>query len=186
MRIKKQPLAAMRVLSTPLAYRVVATIGMRGPQTTCQLARLLGKVPISSLYRQLALLRGAGLLRVASERRARGAVERTYALASRQAAAFKASDLARVPTSQLRATLQNFIGMMTADLSAYVENRAFVRSRLLVGAALHICKLRDDEYVEAVRAIHAAIRRSKAKSRGGPSAKRRYFYLVTLPDMVGP
>src|SRR5579859_5860296 len=109
MRTKAAAPAAIRVMSNPTAFRLLAVIGTRGPQTTGEIARVLADVPTSSLYRQLSRLRKAGVLRVAAERQARGAVERTYALSSRDAATLQAADLDKIPVAQLRATLRNFI-----------------------------------------------------------------------------
>jgi DNA-binding transcriptional ArsR family regulator len=186
MRTKRRGIEAIRALGHPVAYRVLAAIGMYGPQTTSSLGDQLADVPASSLYRHLARLREVGVLRVASERQTRGAVERTYALASTGSAAFGASDVAAVPVPELRKALRNFIATMAADLVAFVESRAFARNRLRVSAALRICTLTDEEYLKTARALNAVIVRAKARSPGGPGAKRRYFYVVTLPDMVRP
>jgi DNA-binding transcriptional ArsR family regulator len=181
-RIKKRSPDAIRVLSNPIAYRILAAVGMRGPQTTADVARALPDVPPSSLYRQLTRLRTAGLLQVSGERQARGAVERTYALPSRDAAAFAPKDLAAAPIAQLRATLRNFVATMAANVSAYIESKTFARNRLRMMAGLIVAKLTDDDYVELMREVNGAIARLRTSSRGRPSAKRRYFYIVALPE----
>jgi DNA-binding transcriptional ArsR family regulator len=186
MRTKRGILAAIHVLANPIAYRILAAIGMRGPQTTGALAGVLVDVPVSSLYRQLTRLRDAGILRVTSERQARGAVERTYALASRDSAAFAAADFAKLPVSQVRAALRNFIATMVADVSAYVDSRAFARDRSRLNAALAVLKLTDDEYTQAMKDVQATLTRVKAQSTQSPQASQRYFYLVALPELATP
>ena len=175
-------LAAIRVMSNPVAFRLLAMIGMRGPQTTGEIARVIGDVPLSSLYRQLSRLREAGVLRVTSERQARGSVERTYALSSRESGAFRPTDIADLPISQLRAALRNFIATVVADTSAYVESPAFARTRSLMRAGLVICKLTDEEYLNVTQDVSAAILSLKDRSKTPPSAKRRYFYLFAVPE----
>jgi hypothetical protein len=171
-------------MSNPTAFRLLAAIGKRGPQTTAEIARELGDVPTSSLYRQLSRLRHAGVLRVTGERRARGAVERTYALSSREAGALQPADLVSLPVAQLRATLRNFIATMVADTSAYVDGPAFSRTRSLMRAGLAICKLTDKEYLKVLHGVGAAITRYKGRSKTPRSAKRRYFYIFALPEMA--
>jgi DNA-binding transcriptional ArsR family regulator len=179
----KEATEAIRVMANPIAYRLLATIGMRGPQTTAELARVHDDVPTSSLYRQLARLRNAGLLRVVAERQARGAVERTYAVASRGAATFDPKQFAKLPVAQLRATLRNFLATMVADVSTYVEGRAFARDPSQTRAALAICKLTDDEYATVLRDVNAALTRFSDR-KPPASAKRRYVYLIALPEAV--
>ena len=157
---------------------------MRGPQTTGELAAVLGDVPTSSLYRQLARLRDAGILRVSAERQARGAVERTYELASRQAGALTAAEVAAAPVSQLRAALRNFMAAMFADTSAYLGSRAFGRRRQRMGASLAVVDLSDDAYAGIQRELHATIARASERSAGAATAKKRYVYLVTLPELA--
>ena len=169
-------------MSNPIAYRILASIGRRGPQTTSEIARALDDVPTSSLYRQLTRLRNAGVLRVAGERQARGAVERTYALSARDSAAFSPEQLAGIPTATLRATLRNFVATMVANVSAYIEGRAFARNPLQMSAGLVIRKLTDDEYLNVMRDVSAALSRFKDLPAERPGAKRRYFYFVTVPE----
>lgn len=171
-------------MSNPVAFRLLAVIGMRGPQTTGEISRVLTDVPTSSLYRQLSRLRNAGVLRVAAERRARGAVERTYALSSREAGALQPTDLANLPISQLRSTFRNFLATLVADVSAYVESPAFSRNRSLMRAGLAVCKLTDEEYMKVTHDVGAAITLHKGRTEVPPSARRRHFYVFALPEPV--
>jgi DNA-binding transcriptional ArsR family regulator len=182
-RTKDHGRAAIRVLSNPVAYRVLASIGMRGPQTTTELASSLDDVPPSSLYRQLARLRNAGVLRVAGERQARGAIERTYALASQDSGALAPADLAALPLARVRAAIRNFLATMLVDASAFIESRAFARNRTALKAALLVSKLTDEEYARVVRDFVATIKTAQERSASDPGAKRRYFYLVALPEL---
>ena len=156
---------------------------MRGPQTTAELASVLSDVPTSSLYRQLSRLRDAGILRVAAERQARGAVERTYALASREAGTLTAAQVAAAPVAQLRAALRNFMAAMFADTSAFIESRKFGRRGFPGGASLAVCDLTDEAFAGIQRELHATIARAAKKSAGRATARKRYIYLVSLPEL---
>jgi DNA-binding IclR family transcriptional regulator len=169
-------------MSNPIAFQVLAVIGMRGSQTTSEIARVLADVPASSLYRQLSRLRTAGVLRVTAERRARGAVERTYALSSREAGALQPAELANLPISQLRSAFRNLLATMVADTSGYIESLAFSRNRTLMRAGLVICKLTDEEYLKVMQDVSTAITQYRERSEAPPSARRRHFYVFALPE----
>lgn len=183
MRTKGESSVTIRALSNPVAYQILAAVGMRGPQTTGELARGLD-VPTSSLYRQLSRLRDAGILRVSAERQARGAVERTYMLASREAGALTAAEVAAAPVSQLRAAVRNFMAAMFADTAAFIGSRAFSRGRSRMGASLAICDLTDEAYAGVRREVQATLARLRKESAGGSTARKRYIYLVTLPELA--
>jgi DNA-binding transcriptional ArsR family regulator len=182
-RTKDGGSATIRALSNPVAYQILAAVGMRGPQTTADLARVID-VPTSSLYRQLSRLRNAGILRVSAERQARGAVERTYALASREAGALTAAEVAAAPVSQLRATVRNFMAAMFADASAFIGSRAFARGPSRMSASLAVCDLTDEAYAGVRREVQATLARLSKESAGGAGARKRYIYLVTLPELA--
>lgn len=171
------------MLTNPVAYRIVAALGTRGQQTTEGLAQILPDVPTSTLYRQLARLRAAGVLRVVGERQARGALELTYAVASRDAATIKPELLASAPVSQLRLALRNFVNAMVADVGAFIEARSFARFRNRLHAALYVAQMNDEDYVTAIGEIARAIREAKTRSEstGGPRS-RRSFYLIAIPE----
>src|SRR5215472_14866681 len=68
------------LLLHPVRLRIVqAFLGDRA-LTTAELRSELPDVPAASLYRHIARLVDAGVLAVVSERRVRGALERTYIL----------------------------------------------------------------------------------------------------------
>ncbi|MBV9277261.1 MAG: helix-turn-helix domain-containing protein [Candidatus Eremiobacteraeota bacterium] len=176
---RRSPLA---LLSNPVCYRIVAAVGSRGEQTTESLAASMPDIPASTLYRRLAQLREARILRVVSERPARGAVERTYALAARDAAALRPGESERAPLKRVRATLRNFIAETTADAIAYIENPAFATSRNRFHAALYIAELTDREYLRVLADVSDAIKKARDRSRAGVGVKRHKFYLVARPE----
>src|SRR5262245_53062252 len=78
-------MATADLLLHPVRLRVVqAFLGDRA-LTTTQLQAELPDVPAGSLYRHVAKLVEGGVLDVVSERRVRGAVERTYVLRASRA-----------------------------------------------------------------------------------------------------
>lgn len=68
-------------LTHPIRLRIVMSLVGEGRQlTTAQIAESMPDVAAPSLYRHIATLLDAGIIEVVSERRVRGAVERTLAL----------------------------------------------------------------------------------------------------------
>lgn len=181
MRTKTEATAAVKLLANPVAYRIISTLGRRGSLTTDEIAGALGDVATSSLYRHLARLRDAGLIAVVDERQARGAVERTYALASKQAAHLQAHEIERAPIGELRQAVRNFIGTLTADVLGYVESRSYARNRTQLRSALAVAELSDEEYEKITREMLALISAAKTRSTGS-ATKRRSFYLIALPE----
>jgi hypothetical protein len=94
------------------------------------------------------------------------------------------AQVAAAPASQLRAALRNFMAAMIADTSAYIESPAFRRGPLRMGASLAICTLTDEAYAGIRQQLHAALARAAKKSARGATAKKRYIYLVTLPELA--
>ena len=174
--------AAMHVLSNPVAYRVLAVLGMRGPQTTAELAAALKDVPPSSLYRQLVRLRDLAIVRVIGERQARGAIERTYAVASGDAAHFSPGALARTPTGRLRAALRNFIAAMVTDVSAFVDSRRFGKLVEASRFGLVVSELTDEEYARLLRDIGALLAKRTPSAPRSAGAKKRHLYFIALPE----
>ncbi len=73
-------MAAPHVLTHPIRLRVVLALAGDRELTTAQIAAEMPDVPAATLYRHIAALSDAGVLDVVSERRVRGAVERTFVL----------------------------------------------------------------------------------------------------------
>lgn len=171
----------LRLLSNPQAYEIVSVLGSRGRQTTEELSQALPDVPQSTLYRLLARLRDAGMVAVAEERKVRGTVERTYGIASRDAAALKAQDLGAMPIGQLREAIRNFVASMAADIAAFIESRAFSRARTETRIGLVTADLTDEEYAKVFENMRRAIRDANNGSKEQSGRRRRRFYIVALP-----
>ncbi len=102
------------LLLHPIRWRVIQAL-MGRELTTSDLKERLADVAVTTLYRQVAILADAGLLRVVAERQVRGAVERTYALDTEQPYVGKAGDLSR---DELRSAFAGFSAGLVADSSA--------------------------------------------------------------------
>lgn len=108
------------LLLHPVRLRIVqAFLGGR-QLTTSQLAAALDDVPPASLYRHVAKLAQADILKVVAERQAHGATERTYALQTR-ATMIDPDELADMTSEDHRRGFLAFMAGMLSDFDAYAS-----------------------------------------------------------------
>ncbi|MFM2438764.1 MAG: hypothetical protein RLZ55_1589 [Actinomycetota bacterium] len=106
-------MATLGVLSHPVRLRIVLALVGDRHATTADLAAEMPDVTTATLYRHVAALVEAGVIEVVSERRVRGAVERTFAL--RQGSAVVDSMAAAEMTPEDKASA---FGVFAASLIA--------------------------------------------------------------------
>lgn len=125
------------VVAHPVRLRILQAVGGRD-QTTAHLQELLPDVSQATLYRHIAVLVDAGVLAVASERRVRGAVERTYTLGDRMAHVDQA-ELATLSDEQIRAAFLAFVGEVLRSFESSLSLGEVTRSHLGFGTgALYV------------------------------------------------
>ncbi|HLH14098.1 MAG TPA: helix-turn-helix domain-containing protein [Solirubrobacteraceae bacterium] len=167
------------ILLHPVRLRIwQAFLGDRA-LTTGELRAELPDVPPASLYRHVGLLVRAGVLAIASERRVRGAVERTYVL---RAAASTITDreLARMSVEEHRAAFTAYLAGLLGDFDRYLANGDVDLRRDGVGYRVAGMWLDDREFDELVRELVAVLqpRLANAPRRG---RTRRILGTVMLP-----
>ena len=108
------------ILLHPIRLRVVLAVADE-EMTTSQIGERLPDIPPATLYRHVGVLADAGLLEVASERRSRGGVERTYRLAL-GAANIGSEEAASMTSDQHMAGFLAFIGAVVGDVARYLAD----------------------------------------------------------------
>jgi hypothetical protein len=108
------------LLLHPIRLRVLRSFLGDRALTTTELRQELADVPVASLYRHVARLVEGGVLAVVSERRVRGAVERTYVLRT-SAATVNLKDVADMTPDQHRQAFLAFIAGLVGDFDRYLE-----------------------------------------------------------------
>ncbi|WP_090596913.1 helix-turn-helix domain-containing protein [Auraticoccus monumenti] len=172
-------MASSEVLLHPVRMRIVrAFLGDRA-LTTTQLAAELDDVPAGSLYRHVALLADAGVLRVAAERRIRGSVERTYTLAH-AAASLGAAELAAMTPEQHSQAFLAFVAGLIADFDRYLAAGTPDIVRDGVGYSMNAVWLTDTEFLEFTRDL-ATVFQSRLANAPGEGRRRRVVANVILP-----
>ncbi len=108
------------ILLHPVRLRVVLAFGSE-QLTTAQLAERLPDVAHATLYRQVSTLADAGMLVVVAERRVRGGIERTYALAEGAARLGPEDAVEMTPDALFRGFLV-FAGTLVDSVGRYLDH----------------------------------------------------------------
>ena len=167
------------LLLHPVRLRIVqAFLGDRA-LTTAELRSELPDVPPASLYRHIARLVDAGVLAVVSERRVRGALERTYIL--RVAAAhIGVGELERMSVDDHRQAFIAFVAGLLGDFDRYLARGDIDPLRDGVSYNLAAMWLSDAELTELLRDI-SRIFEPRLANPPKPGRKRRILGSVLLP-----
>jgi hypothetical protein len=171
--------ASADLLLHPIRIRIVhAFLGDRA-LTTSQLRSELPDVPAGSLYRHVAKLVGGGVLNVVSERRVRGAVERTYLLRT-SAARLNLDEVAQMTRDELRQTFLAFIAGLIGDFERYLAQGDVDPVR--DGADFRIAGiwLDDAEFIELLQDLMRVLQ-PRVANPPKPGRKRRILTTVLLP-----
>jgi DNA-binding transcriptional ArsR family regulator len=172
------------LLGHPARLRIVHALrGGRG-LTTAQLCDLLPDVSKAMVYRHVEALAAGGVLRVAQERRVRGAVERTYRLDAQQAGIDP--DTARsLSKDDHRRAFSIAMAAMTAEFGAYLDRDSSDPSTDPVGYRQHAVWLDDDELETLLGELRAAI--APRLSNQADAGRKRYLLSpVVFPSEALP
>ena len=167
------------LLLHPVRLRIVqAFLGDRA-LTTTELRAELPDVPAASLYRHVARLVDAGVLGVVSERRVRGALERTYIL--RVAAAnIGVGQFEKMTVDEHRQAFTAFVAGLLGDFDRYLARGDIDPIRDGVSYNLAAMWLDDAELGELRRDITRVFGPWLANAPA-PGRKRRILGSVLLP-----
>jgi hypothetical protein len=153
----------------PVRLRILqAFLGGR-ELTTGQLARELPDVAQAGLYRHIGKLTAGGVLAVVSERQARGAIERTYALRQDNAGLGVDDLVALGPQEQSRA-FATFAAALMAAYDGYLAAGETDLARDGVSYSMNALWLSDQEHLEFLRDIANVV---APRAANGPVAGRR-------------
>lgn len=167
------------LLLHPVRLRILrAFLGDRA-LTTSELRAELPDVPAASLYRHVARLVDGGVLSVVSERRIRGAVERTYVLRA-AAASVSLDELDKMTPDQHRQMFLSYVAGLIGDFDRYLDRGDVDYLRDGVSYRMMGMWLSDTEMTAL---MHELVRVVQPRLANAPAAgrKRRIFGTVFLP-----
>ena len=167
------------LLLHPVRLRIVQTFLGDRALTTQQLLAELPDVPPASLYRHVARLVDAGVLAIVSQRRVRGALERTYVLRV-TAASISIDDLEKMSLDEHRQAFMAFIAGLIADFDRYLARPDIDIVRDGGSYRLAAMWLDDAELAEVSHELNRVLQRhlSNPPSRG---RERRVLATVFIP-----
>jgi hypothetical protein len=172
-------MASADLLLHPVRLRIVqAFLGDR-PLTTTELRSELQEVPTASLYRHVARLVDAGVLAVVSERRVRGALERTYVLRM-TAASIGLDELESMSPEDHRHAFLAFVAALLADFDRYLASGDIDFLRDGVSYSLTGLWLDDAELTDLRRDIFRVFQ-PRLANPPKPGRRRRSLGSVLLP-----
>ena len=148
--------------------------------TTAELAVRMPDVAHATLYRQVATLVQAGLLRVIAERKVRGGVERTYALAA-EAASLGPRDVALMDKDALLRGFVVFAGTLIDALGRYLEDPAAKPGEDPVGYRQAGIWLDDAERAELLARLRSAVA-PYLQNRPTDHRERLLLNTILIPD----
>jgi hypothetical protein len=171
--------ASADLLLHPVRLRIVqAFLGERA-LTTGELRDELPDVPAGSLYRHVARLVDGGVLAVVSERRVRGAVERTYVLRASRAR-IGVDEIAAMSREEHRQAFLAFLAGLIGDFDRYLAREEI--DPLRDGATYNLAGmwLDDAEFAELAREL-AIVLQPRMANDPAPGRTRRILATVLLP-----
>ncbi len=167
------------LLLHPVRLRIVQSFLGDRRLTTTQLREEIDDVPPATLYRHVARLADAGVLEVASERQARGSVERTFQLVP-GSTNIDAADLAAMNPDEHRQAFLIFMSGVIRDFDKYLSAGDPDLAGDLVGyrqAALHLTDRELRTMLDEIRAVLES--RLALKPRKG--TRRRVLSTILIP-----
>jgi DNA-binding transcriptional ArsR family regulator len=165
----------------PVRMRLLAALARR-QLTARQLSELLPDVPQATLYHHLGVLTRAGLLRVVSERRVRGTVEKRYALAD-DTAFLGPSELAKASRDDHLRYFTIFVATLLADFARYLQQDTPIEPVADgVGYRETPFYLSDEEYAQAAAAVSQALL-PYLNNQPAPNRRRRLVTMIVIPDV---
>jgi hypothetical protein len=139
----------------------------------------------ATLYRQVARLVDAGVLAVVSERRVRGATERTYVLRA-SAANISLDEIEAMSANDHRQALMAFVAALLADYDRYLARPNIDLLRDGLTYRLAGLWLDDAEFTDLMREL-ARVLQARAANPPKPGRRRRILGYVLLPgEEAGP
>ena len=175
------PSSRADLLLHPVRLRVVLEAS-GSDVTAADLAARLPDVPQATLYRQIGVLLGAGLLEVVGERRVRGGVERTLRVAA-GAASLGAADAAEMTPDEHRRGFLSFVGAVIGSFDRYLDQEGAAPGVDPMGYRQVAMWLTDEEAAQMAADLTRALEPYREKTPA-PGRRRVLLSTVLVPDAV--
>ncbi len=158
----------------PVRLRIVRAFANGLRLTSQEIAETMPDEPTATLYRHIAKLIDAGVLRVVETRQARGAPERVLALVE-ETVSFEAEARARWKRTDARRYFLAFVATMLDGVERFLASRS--ANVLDLRFRFEIAHLDDAEYARFVAKRDALLEEARAHP---PRAGRRPYFLAVV------
>ena len=165
-------MGTLDLFGNPVRMRIVHALDGGRELTTAQLRARLPDVSQATVYRHVAAMERMGALDVASERKVRGVVERTYRL-RRSAARLTEAELAELTPDDLRRTMDTIASVLVTEFGRALDDMGMPARQGTSMAQLSVW-LTDEEAAELGEVVLGWL----ARHRDNPEQGRQR-YLVT-------
>jgi DNA-binding transcriptional ArsR family regulator len=172
----------LELVAHPVRLRVVHALQGGRMLTTGQLGERIPDVSKATLYRHVDLLAAGGVLEVAEEQRVRGAVERRYRL-RQDRVIIDAEKVASLSLDDHRRAFATAVAVLVAEFNTYLDRDQPEPAADLVGYRQHAVWLSQDELVEMIGQLRAAIAPRLANE---PTPERRQYLLSPILFPIDP
>lgn len=168
----------------PVRLRLINALSGGRELTIAQLGEAVPDVSQATVYRQVGALAEGGLIEVSSERRARGAIERTYRL-NTEHSTISETDAAAAGPEEHRRVFAIAMSTLLAEFTAYLDRDDADPRGDLVGYRQSAIWLTPDELRELIERMRAAIVPTLANA---PEKGRRRYVLspILFPSAESP
>ena len=167
------------LLLHPVRLRLLLAFANDRRLTPKQAAGALRDVPQATVYRQIERLHQGKVLEVVGERRVRGALERTFAIAGGRAV-LSPEELASMSHDEHLGYFQAFAAGLIEQFDRYLERSDVDFVRDGVGYRAVVLDLTDDEFIELAKALNTAVGPYMAREPAS-GRKRRVLATITVP-----
>ncbi|HEX9166343.1 MAG TPA: helix-turn-helix domain-containing protein [Gemmatimonadales bacterium] len=173
---------AIELLIHPVRLRIVYAMAGGRVLSSSDLRARLPDVSKATLYRHIGQLADAGVLEVASERRARGAVERLYRLREDRTL-ISAEAAATISTEDHRRAFAASVAAIMAEFSAYLDREGANPTADSVSYRQFTLWLSPAEVAGLIAKVRGVL---MAPARHAPSPGRTPHLLSTILFPIGP
>jgi DNA-binding transcriptional ArsR family regulator len=180
--MKSMPNTKVDLLFHPIRMQLITAISNQ-QMTAKELAEVLPKIPLTTLYRHINALVEGGVMKIVGETQIRGTVERTYALAAWPS--LKPEDLNGMTKQDCQQAFLIYLSSLMSAAQRYLESKGDNEefNPLVDGVDLSLATLHlsDEEYQDLNRRI-LEILKPFTDNQPAPARKQRIFTYLFIPQ----
>lgn len=162
-----------KIIMNPVRQRIIQYLLLHEEGTASSIREELNDIPPASLYRHIKILHDAGGIEIVRERKVRGTVEKTYALAKNPAGEYSREGAARM--------IQSALFSLAASFSRYFAQEERDPMKDMLSLSTSTLLLTDEEFMEMTAKIGAVFNEYIYNKPEGDRKTRR-ITLISSPS----